>query len=102
MSRGEIIHDLSVRLGIKEEDAAKIFAEFIDLFKHSLSQGREIRIPGFGKFIPSLRGGHIKTNANFCKEKPFIPKHVKVTFMQYDSLKMDLYNANKELWNLSK
>lgn len=99
MSPAELTEGLSKRLCIDRDLSNRFLTEFIDLVKNNLSAGRTVRLPGLGRLVPMFAGDRVKLNANFCKEPPYIPPHVRVRLIQYDSCKLELYEENKELWD---
>jgi DNA-binding protein HU-beta len=74
MTKADIVADIAEQTGLEKVEALKAVEAFMNSIKHSLAQGQNVYLRGFGSFIVKERAE--KTGRNISKNTTIIiPAH---------------------------
>ena len=62
MTKAELIADIAERSGLNQTQAKAALEAFVDSVTASLKRGEEVRLVGFGSFIPVARAAGLARN----------------------------------------
>lgn len=62
MTKAEVINEIAQKTGIDKADVAHTVEAFFNVVKHSMSEGDNIYIRGFGSFVNKKRARKIARN----------------------------------------
>ena len=62
MTKAELVTAIADKSGLNKAQAKEALDAFISSVSHSLKDGKEVRLVGFGKFVPVKRAAGIARN----------------------------------------
>ncbi len=62
MTKAELIADIVERSGLERAQAKRCVEAFVDSVTDSLKRGEEVRLVGFGRFVPVARAAGLALN----------------------------------------
>jgi len=72
MTKEELTESIAQKVGVSKKQAGEILNAVLDEITKTLSQGKEVQFPGFGKFLVAQRKARTGINPK-TKEKINIP-----------------------------
>jgi DNA-binding protein HU-beta len=89
MTKAELVSAIADRAGLNKAQAKEALDAFVDSVSTSLRAGKEVRLVGFGSFVPVKRAAGIARNPK-TGEKVRRPASQTCRFKVGDSLKSTL------------
>ncbi|TAJ74281.1 MAG: HU family DNA-binding protein [Phenylobacterium sp.] len=89
MTKAELVSAIADRAGLNKAQAKEALDAFMESVSHSLKAGNEVRLVGFGSFVPVKRAAGIARNPR-TGEKVKRPATQTCRFRVGDSLKSTL------------
>lgn len=86
LTKADIAEKLFEDLGLNKREAKEIVELFFEEIKHSLENGEQVKLSGFGKFELRDKNGRPGRNPKTGEEIPITPRRV-VTFRTGQKLK---------------
>jgi DNA-binding protein HU-beta len=62
MTKAELVTEIADKAGLNRAQAREALDAFIASVAHSLKDGKEVRLVGFGKFVPVKRAAGVARN----------------------------------------
>lgn len=76
LTRADLAESLHREIGLSRADSSKIVEQILYEMCHSLSQGENVKISGFGTFVLRDKGERIGRNPKTGVEVPIAPRRV--------------------------
>ena len=51
MTKADIVEELNLKIGVPQQEAARLTKLFFEIMKESLKKEGKVKIPGFGNFV---------------------------------------------------
>jgi DNA-binding protein HU-beta len=94
MTKADIVADIAEQTGLEKVEALKAVEAFMNSIKHSLADGQNVYLRGFGSFIVKERAE--KTGRNISKNTTIIiPAHNIPSFKPSKTFVEDVKNKVK-------
>ena len=95
MNKAELVTKLAEKVGISKKQAEDTIEAFTDVVMHTLKDGGEVTIAGFGAFSAKQRAGRMGVNPQNPTEKIQIPPVIVPKFKAGKALK-DILKGKKD------
>ena len=89
MTKAELVSEIADKAGLNRAKAKEALDAFIASVSTSLKEGREVRLVGFGSFVPVTRAAGVARNPKTGEEIPITARRV-VTFHASQKLKSEV------------
>ena len=76
LTRADLADVVHRRLGLSRAESANLVERVLHHMCHSLAEGKNVKISGFGTFILRDKGQRIGRNPKTCVEVPIAPRRV--------------------------
>ena len=76
LTRADLAESLHRQVGLSRAESAKIVEQILYEMCHSLSEGQNVKISGFGTFVLRDKGERIGRNPKTGVEVPIAPRRV--------------------------
>jgi len=87
MNKAELVSKIAEKVGITKKQAEDVIETFTDIVMHTLKDGGEVTIAGFGAFSARQRAGRMGVNPQNPSEKIQIPAVIVPKFKAGKGLK---------------
>ncbi len=94
MTKAEIARIVHDRVGLTKKESAQIIESALDIIRHSLEQGENVKLSGFGHFIVRQKHARRGRNPKTGMDITIAPRSV-VTFRASPLLKKKLAGTDK-------
>ena len=94
MTKAEIARIVHERIGLTKKESAQIIESALDIIRHSLEQGENVKLSGFGHFIVRRKHARRGRNPKTGEEITIAPRSV-VTFRASPLLKKKLAGSDQ-------
>ncbi|MDQ6981632.1 MAG: integration host factor subunit alpha [Mariprofundus sp.] len=94
MTKAEIARVVHERVGLTKKESAQIIESALDIIRHSLEQGENVKLSGFGHFIVRQKHARRGRNPKTGMDITITPRSV-VTFRASPLLKKKLAGIDK-------
>jgi len=91
MTKAELVSEIADKAGLNKAQAKEALDAFMDSVSSSLRAGKEVRLVGFGSFVPVKRAAGVARNPK-TGEKVKRPASQTCRFRVGDALKSTLNN----------
>ena len=76
LTRADLAEEMNREIGLSRADAARVVEQILGAMCESLSEGRNVKISGFGSFVLRDKGQRIGRNPKTGIEVPIAPRRV--------------------------
>jgi len=94
VTKAEIARIVHERIGLTKKESAQIIESALDIIRHSLEQGENVKLSGFGHFIIRRKHARRGRNPKTGEEITIAPRSV-VTFRASPLLKQKLAGSDQ-------
>lgn len=93
MTKADIVEEVYTRVGFSKKESSEVVETVLETIKKTLTNGKMVKIAGFGNFVIRSKGSRKGRNPKTGEEIEITPRKV-VTFKPSQVLKEHILNYN--------